>query len=375
MRKSTQKMADVFISYAQEDRELARRLAQQIENRGWSVWWDGRIPAGQSFQDVIEQQIDAASCVIVLWTRRSIESKWVRNEADEGARRHILIPIRLEDVRVPLAFRHLQAGDLFGWTSAEVEECLASIESMIGAPKKGEQQPAAVVAAEPPRVAAPAPVRAARKRTDWMWIVLLAILMVPGYMLLSHLLKGSDKIDTTTTMTSADPAPTFASATDPTATSQQPVVAANAVVDLATSRGTITLELFPDAAPNHVKNFFNVVSSGGFDAGSVYWIGPNGICAGPGSAETVEQEPNDLALVRGTLSGIAQSASVAADNSKVFYIALRDALDIDRQKTTVFGRVIGGMDVVDAIAKQPVDSQNKPLTAIVIKRASVRTRT
>src|SRR5205823_3663964 len=135
--------------YAREDRPMAIRLADAIESHGWTVWWDRRIPAGRSYEDVIEHEIDQASCVIVLWTSKSVVSEWVRNEAGEGARRKILIPIRLEDVRLPLSFRHLQADDLLEWTSAEVKDCLASIESMIGAPDKR--------ASEPPRVTDPAP--------------------------------------------------------------------------------------------------------------------------------------------------------------------------------------------------------------------------
>ncbi len=134
-------MADVFISYAREDQESAKRLAGAIESRGWTVWWDRRIPAGKSYEDVIQQAIDDARCVIVLWTVKSVASEWVRNEAAEAARRKVLIPIRLEDVRVPLSFRHLQADDLLGWTSAELETCLDSIQAMIGAPAKRASEP------------------------------------------------------------------------------------------------------------------------------------------------------------------------------------------------------------------------------------------
>src|SRR5438067_3365800 len=107
-------MADIFISYARSDRDSVRRLAEGLQSRGWTVWWDHRIPAGKSYEDVIQEAIDAAGCVVVLWTRESVASEWVRNEAAEGARRKALIPVRLEDVRVPLAFRHLQSDDLFG---------------------------------------------------------------------------------------------------------------------------------------------------------------------------------------------------------------------------------------------------------------------
>jgi adenylate cyclase len=46
-------MADIFISYASEDREAAARLAGALEDRGWSLWWDPEIPPGESWDDMI----------------------------------------------------------------------------------------------------------------------------------------------------------------------------------------------------------------------------------------------------------------------------------------------------------------------------------
>ena len=47
-------MADIFISYAKADKDNARMLAEALEDRGWSVWWDSKIPTGREFDDVIE---------------------------------------------------------------------------------------------------------------------------------------------------------------------------------------------------------------------------------------------------------------------------------------------------------------------------------
>lgn len=108
-------MSDIFISYASEDRYLAKDLAQAFEAQGWSVWWDRVIPSGKAFDDVIEEAIDSAQCVVVLWSNTSVKSRWVRTEAAEGADRNILLPILIEDVRIPLAFRRIQAADLTKW--------------------------------------------------------------------------------------------------------------------------------------------------------------------------------------------------------------------------------------------------------------------
>ena len=67
-------MADIFISYARVDRERAQALASALDGEGWTVWWDRDIPPGRTFDDVIEEALGAAKCVIVLWSRDSVRS-------------------------------------------------------------------------------------------------------------------------------------------------------------------------------------------------------------------------------------------------------------------------------------------------------------
>ena len=98
-------MADVFISYAREDCDIAQTVAKALEGRGWSVWWDREILGGQSFDQVIERELESARSVIVLWSKDSILSNCVKSEATVAADRDLLVPVFIEHVKLPLEFR------------------------------------------------------------------------------------------------------------------------------------------------------------------------------------------------------------------------------------------------------------------------------
>jgi hypothetical protein len=108
-------MTDVFLSYAREDRERAGVLAAALEAQGWSVWWDRKIVAGDTFDQTIEEQLSTAKSVVVLWSEQSVGSEWVRNEAGAASERDVLVPVLLDDVKVPLEFRRRQTVDLTRW--------------------------------------------------------------------------------------------------------------------------------------------------------------------------------------------------------------------------------------------------------------------
>jgi pimeloyl-ACP methyl ester carboxylesterase len=110
---------DVFISYAAEDRTRIEPLVQALEAAGLSVWWDRQIDAGTSFDRTIEEQLAAASCVLVVWSTASVESDWVREEADEGLRRGILVPVQIDSCQIPLGFRRVQAAQLLNWPQSQ----------------------------------------------------------------------------------------------------------------------------------------------------------------------------------------------------------------------------------------------------------------
>jgi hypothetical protein len=71
-------MVDVFVSYASRDRDAVKPLVDRLERAGWSIWWDREIGAGTAFDRKIEQALDQARCVVVVWSKAAVESEWVR---------------------------------------------------------------------------------------------------------------------------------------------------------------------------------------------------------------------------------------------------------------------------------------------------------
>jgi len=108
-------MHDIFISYAKEDNIQAEQLAEALKAKGFDVWYDINIPTGTTFDNVIEEALDDTKCVVVLWSEHSIESEWVKVEAGEGKSRDILVPVLIEDVEIPLAFRRRQTASMTEW--------------------------------------------------------------------------------------------------------------------------------------------------------------------------------------------------------------------------------------------------------------------
>jgi hypothetical protein len=104
-------MADIFVSYSRADRDIVAAL----EAEGWSVWWDTRLRAGEQWDEVIEREINAACCVLVVWTPLSVTRYWVKVEANFGLSRGILVPVAIEGAVPPLAYSLIQTADLSGW--------------------------------------------------------------------------------------------------------------------------------------------------------------------------------------------------------------------------------------------------------------------
>lgn len=106
---------DLFLSYAREDRATAQQLAHALGEEGFSVWWDREIRGGSDFTEEIAAKLHAARRVIVLWSPKAVASSFVRDESARARDASKLLPVRIEEVDLPLGFGQLQTLDLIDW--------------------------------------------------------------------------------------------------------------------------------------------------------------------------------------------------------------------------------------------------------------------
>ncbi|MBY0564751.1 MAG: TIR domain-containing protein [Hyphomonadaceae bacterium] len=130
-------MADVFISYASEDRDRVRPLAEALIQRGFNVWWDRALAAGEDYAATIERELRAAKAVIVVWTRSSVASTFVRDEAGRARDEGRLVPVMLDKVEFPLGFGAFQAEDFTRWNGGSNAPQLQLLEEVLRAKLSG----------------------------------------------------------------------------------------------------------------------------------------------------------------------------------------------------------------------------------------------
>jgi hypothetical protein len=179
-------MADVFLSYAREDREQAQRIAQALGAAGYEVFWDVEIPPGLSWADFLQEKLSASKAALVLWTKTSTASQWVREEARLARDRNKLIPAILDNVAPPFGFGEIQAANLSAWRGDQNDPnwrlLIAAIDRAIGASPRPRPAPVefprtVVMPPAPPPFAAPASAAvsdasagaAARRMPRWVW--------------------------------------------------------------------------------------------------------------------------------------------------------------------------------------------------------------
>jgi TolB-like protein len=108
-------LPEIFLSYSREDQVTARRFAEGLAREGFSVWWDQSLNAGEDFDRVTELALADSRAVVVLWSKRSVDSRWVRAEATEAKANNRLVPVMIEPCKRPILFELTHTADLADW--------------------------------------------------------------------------------------------------------------------------------------------------------------------------------------------------------------------------------------------------------------------
>ena len=158
------------------------------------------------------------------------------------------------------------------------------------------------------------------------------------------------------------------------------------VAVIETTLGTIEVGFFPDKAPGHVKNFKDLAEKGFYSGTIFHRVIPGFMIQGGdpnskssdksshgtgGPGYSIKAEFNDIPHNRGILS-MARSQDPDSAGSQ-FYIVVKDSHFLDGQYT-VFGEVVSGMDVADAIVNSPRDGNDNPDERIEMTEVRIETR-
>jgi len=140
-------MSDIFISYARSTAIQAQAVARALRALGYDVWRDDDLPAHRAYAEVIEERLDAAKAVVVIWSAEAVKSQWVQSEADQARAAHKLVQLTLDGAKLPMPFDRIQCANLVGWTgdldAHDWRKVVASVGDLVGADRSPATAPAA----------------------------------------------------------------------------------------------------------------------------------------------------------------------------------------------------------------------------------------
>ena len=144
---------DIFLSYNREDQARAKVFAEAFEAQALSVWWDVGLRTGEAYDEVTEKALRTAKAVVVLWSKRSVESRWVRAEATLADRQKTLAPAMIEPCDRPIMFELTQTADLSHWQGEASDKAWAAfvtdVRQIMAAREKATAKPAPASLAAP----------------------------------------------------------------------------------------------------------------------------------------------------------------------------------------------------------------------------------
>ena len=144
-------MREVFISYARPSEDEARLIVELLRNKGFSVWRDDELPAHRAYSEVIEERLNSAKAVVVLWSAESAKSHWVRAEADNAREAGTLVQASLDGALPPMPFNQIQCADLKGWKGDPASPGWAKLEGSVAVLVRGAAEHAASASTSAPR--------------------------------------------------------------------------------------------------------------------------------------------------------------------------------------------------------------------------------
>jgi TolB-like protein len=153
---------DIFLSCNREDQARAKLFAEAFEAQGFQVWWDVGLRTGEAYDEVTETALRTAKAVVVLWSKKSVQSRWVRAEATLADRNKTLVPCMIKPCERPIMFELTQTAELGHWDGSPTDKAwaafLAEVQRFVS---KGATAPA--VAPAPAPIVAPQPAQPGQK--------------------------------------------------------------------------------------------------------------------------------------------------------------------------------------------------------------------
>jgi adenylate cyclase len=129
-------MSDIFISYARSTADQAQQVAEALRVLGYDVWRDDELPAHRAYGEVIEERLQAAKAVVVIWSAEAAKSQWVFSEANRAREDGKLVQLTVDGARLPMPFDSIQCADMAGWSgdaaSPSWRKVVASVAELIG---------------------------------------------------------------------------------------------------------------------------------------------------------------------------------------------------------------------------------------------------
>ena len=143
-------MSEIFISYARSTAPQAQAVAEALRGLGYDVWRDDELPAHRSYAEVIEERLQAAKVVVVIWSAEAVKSEWVQSEADTARTDRKLVQLSVDGSKLPRPFDRIQCADMTGW-SGDLEapgwrKVVASVAELL----RGDSPASSIVENQPP---------------------------------------------------------------------------------------------------------------------------------------------------------------------------------------------------------------------------------